>query len=376
MEVHIKDYGALGTITPTLLRQYLTSHGWSKEETWRNRIVVWSMARDEQRNQILMPLNELSDTYPLRMSEAVSILAEVENRSQLNVYHEVLAGGADVIRLRVLNDNGTDRRSLSDSAKLLSDARELLTSAARAAERPGQPVYRGRLSGEVTQYIDGVRPLPGYETDETLILHSRVPPDYGEQIDMGDLFHQPFGRRAALALEHGLREVGNTVQEVLGGGEGISLFEQAAQRGVSANMCDAVASLASRQDGIEIGLSWAQVRPAIKSDTRFGFAQSHADVLSDGANLLRRKNPFLDANITGEIVRLDRDSHEEFDGQAVVLCELDRRPAALHVQFATQDKEEVVRAFRNSIEISLDGDIHREGNRHVLKNPRNFLLLN
>ena len=376
MQVHIKDYKALSRITPTLLRQYLDSHGWVREETWRNRITVWSTVHNERRSQILMPLNELSDTYPLRMSEAMSIVAEVEGRSQLNVYHEVLAGGADVIRLRMLNNDGADRRSLSESAKLLNDARELLTSAARAAERPGQPVYRGRLSGEVTQYIDGIRPLPGYETGEALILHSRVPPDYGEQMDMGDSFHQPFGRRAAVALEHGLREVGNTVQEVLGGNAGISLFERAAQRGVSANMCDAVASLANRQNGIEIGLSWAQVRPAVKSDARFGFTESHAEVLADGANLLRRKHPFLDANITGEIVRLDRPSHEEFDGQAVVLCVLDHRPAALNVQFATRDREGVVRAFRNSTEISVDGDVHREGNRYVLRTPRNFLLVN
>ena len=375
MQVHIRDYKALSRITPALLRQYLDSHGWIWEETWRNRSTVWFTVSNERRSQILMPLNELSDTYPLRMSEAISILAGLEGRSQLNVYHEVLAGGADVIRLR-LNNNGVDRRSLSESAKLLNDARELLTSAARAAERPGQPVYRGRLSGEVTQYVDGIQPLPVYETGDALILHSRVPPDYGEQMDMGDSFHQPFGRRAALALEHSLREVGNTVQEVLGGGAGISLFERAAQRGVSANMCDAVASLANRQNGIEIGLSWAQVRPPVRSDARFGFTESHAEVLTDGANLLRRKHPFLDANISGEVVRLDRQSHEEFDGQAVVLCELDHRPAALHVQFATRDREEAVRAFRNSIEISLDGDVYREGNRYVLRNPRNFLVVN
>ena len=376
MQVHIRDYKALSRIAPTLLRQYLLSHGWNREETWRNRVTVWSTVHDERRHQILMPLNEVSDTYSLRMSEAVSILASVEGRSQLNIFHEVLAGGADVIRLRMLDEDGTDSRSLGESSRLLHDARELLTSAARAAERPGQPVYRGRLSGDVTQYIDGIRPLPGYETGEDLILHSRVPPDYGEQMDMGDSFHQPFGRRAALALEDGLRQVGNTVQEVLSGGAGISLFERAAHRGVSANLCDAVASLANRENGIEIGLSWAQVRPAVKSDAYFGFAESHAEVLADGANLLRRKHPFLDANVTGEIVRLDRESHEEFDGQAVVLCELDHRPAALHVQFASGDREKVVRAFRNSIEISLDGDVYREGNLYLLRNPRNFLLVN
>ena len=376
MKVYIRDYHALSLITPTLLRRYLESHGWTWEGTWRGRTTVWSLDYNDQRSQILAPLIELSDTYPLRISEAVAVLAEVEGLSQLSVYYEVLAGGADVISLRTLNNNGADRRSLTESAKLLNDARELIASAARAAERPGQPVYRGRLSGEVTQYVDGIQPLPGYETGGELTLHSRVPPDYGEQIDMGDSFHQPFGRRASMALEHGLREVGNTVQEVLAGGVGLSLFERAAEHGVSANMCDAVASLASRPNGIEIDLSWAQVRPSVMPSVSFGFTESHAEVLTDGASMLRRKHPFLDAHITGEIVRLDRESQEKFDGKAVVLCELDHRPAALHVQFDKGDREEVVNAFRNSVEISLDGDVYRQGNQYILRNPRNFMVVN
>ena len=376
MNVHIRDSAALSRITPPLLRRYLEVHGWTRDETWRGRITMWSTVYDEQRYQILAPLMELSDTYPVRISEAISTLAEVQGRSQLDVYYEVIAGGADVIRLRTMNGKASDRRSLSESAKLLTDARELIASAARAAERPGQPVYRGRLSGSVVDYMNGIHPLPGYETGRDLTLHSRVPPDYGEQTDMGDSFNQPFARSVALALDHGLREVENSVQEVLGGVAEISSFELAAQRGVSANMCDAVAALAGDQHGIEINLSWAAVRPSEVSGEYFAFAESSADVLTEGARWLRRNSPFLNAHVTGEIVRLDRESQEVFDGRACVLYELDGRTVVLNVQFDTADREEVIHAFRQGIEINLDGDVHRNGNRYVLENPRSFSLVN
>ena len=376
MNVHIRDSAALSRITPPLLSRYLEVHGWTREETWRGRITVWSTEHIEQRHQVLMPLMELSDAYAVRMSEAVSTLAEIEDRSQLEVYYELIAGGADVIRLRTLNGSKSDRRSLSESAKLLHDARDLVASAARAAERPGQPVYRGRPSGIVTRYIDGIQPLPGYETDGDLVLHSRVPPDYDEQADMGDSFHHPFARQAALALESGLREVGNTVPKVLGGDAGISLFEEAAQRGVSANMCDAVAELVGDQHGIEISLLWAKVRPSEASDGHFAFAESTADVLTEGARWLRRNSPFLDAHVTGEIVRLDRESREEFDGRAGVLYELDGRPVVLNVRFAPVDRDDVLKAFRDGVEVSVYGDVHRAGRRYVLRNPRNFQLGN
>ena len=88
--------------------------------------------------------------------------------------------------------------------------------------------------------------------------------------------------------------------------------------------------------------------------------------------MLRQNSPFPDAHVTGEIVRLDRQSQEEFDGRAVVLYQLDDRPVALQVQFEMQDRDEVLRAFRDGLEVSLDGDIHREGRQYVLHNLRNF----
>ena len=97
MNVHIRDSAALSRITPSLLSKYLKVHGWLHEETWRGRIAVWSSVYDEQRQQILMPLIESSDTYAVRMSEAVSTLADVEGRSQLEVYDELIADNTDVV---------------------------------------------------------------------------------------------------------------------------------------------------------------------------------------------------------------------------------------------------------------------------------------
>lgn len=96
MNVHIRDSAALSRITPSLLSRYLKVHGWVYEDTWRGRIAVWSNVCKDQRQQILMPLMESSDTYAVRMSEAVSTLAEVEGRSQLEVYDELIADNTDM----------------------------------------------------------------------------------------------------------------------------------------------------------------------------------------------------------------------------------------------------------------------------------------
>ena len=372
MDVLIRDSDALRRLSPTVLRAYLEAHGWTRGETWRNRILVWSKAHGEQISELLSPLREQSDAYAVRISEALTLLAELEERSQLDVYHDLLGAGADVIRLRSLNGAGQSGWTLGDSVEFLTRARDLVMSAARAAERPGQSVYRGRASGDVTDYVRSVRPLPGYETGPELTLHSQVPAGYGTQEDLGDTFGAPFPRRATIALNAGLREAGTKAEAVLAGENLSYVFGETASQGVSANLCDAVAALARRGHGIEVSLSWATVRPAEAGDSQFAFSESTAEVFTEGAALLRQNSPFPDAHVTGAIVRLDRQSREEFDGMAVVLYQLDDRPVALHVQFEMQDRDEVLRAFRDGLEVSLDGDIQREGRQYVLHNLRNF----
>lgn len=145
MKVKIRDALALRRVSPTILRAYLEAHGWVHVETWRNRILVWSTSSyDGQTHEILPPLREQSDTYAVRIFEAVDLLSELEDRSQLDIYYDLIGAGSDVIRLRPLNGVSQSDWTLGDSVDFLNRARDLILSAARAAERPGQPVYRGR----------------------------------------------------------------------------------------------------------------------------------------------------------------------------------------------------------------------------------------
>lgn len=375
MDVQIRDAEALRRISPTMLRAYLEAHGWVHEQTWRDRILVWSSTVSERVREILMPLREQSDTYGLRIAEVVEVLAVTEDRSQFDVYYDLIGAGADVIRIRPLNGAGQSGWTLSESVEFLTRARDLVTAAARAAERPGQAVYRGRVSSEVTDYVRTVRPLPGHETGPELTLHSLVEAGYGTQLDLGDPVKAPFPRRAAIALNEGLNEAGRTADRVLAGEKLSDAVQEAIPQGANANLYDAVAALARSGHGINVSVAWAKVRPASAPEGDFTFPENVADVFREGAELLRQINPFIDAHITGEIVRLDRDSNEEFNGRSVILCELDDRPIPLRVQFGVEEREKVLGAFESGLEITVDGDIIREGRSYFLSNPRNFIVI-
>ena len=373
MKVQIQDGAALSKVSPAQLRAYLEANGWTLYENWRELITVWVKAKDEETHQVLLPLREQSDAYAQRMAEAVTTLAEVEGRSQLAVYYGLLAAGSDVIRLRP-QEKSRAGGSLGDSAALLTQARDLVTAAARAAERPGLAVYRGPASGKVEDYVRKVRPMPGYEAGEELTLHSPVPAEYGAAAEGERKSHPPFARQSTLALYAGLHAARDGLVSALGGAS-LGVFDKAAAKGGSANFCAALAALARQGRGIGVSLSWGAARPADMAAGEFAFTESAAEVLAQGAEWLRQRSPFRDAAITGEIVRLEPQSPKHCGGPAVaLLAELDGRPAAVQVQFAGADKEEVLRAFEQGLEISVTGDIYREGRRYVLQEPRHFVV--
>lgn len=372
MDVQITDADELRRVVPMALRAYIQSNAWDHVETWRGRIEVWSKEHDGQAYQILLPLRELSGSYAIRIHEAVEMFSELEGRSQLEVYNDLLGARADVTMIRFLNHVGAKKWSLVDSAELLGCARGLLTAAARAAERPNEPVYRGRPSSEVADYVRSVQALPGYEDHRVLTLHSHVPAGFDDQAYMADEVRPPFSRQAALALNNGLLGARAAAAALIGGAQVSTVFENAKPKGVSANFCEAIADLTKQGGDVEIGQRWAAVRPSSATNGAFAFTESSAEALSDGANWLRRHSPFVNAYVTGEVVHLSRDYQADFDGECVIVHELDSRPIGLKVNLDKEDHADVIRAFEQNLEVSVYGDIHREGNKYILKNPHNF----
>ena len=375
MNVQIRDGAALSQVSPAQLRAYLKANGWVRDESRTDRLSVWLKGTDDPSRFVFLSLQEHSDAYGQRIAEAVTTLSEVEGRSQLAVYYDLLAAGSDVLRLRP-QDKPRAGGSLPVSAALLTQARELVTAAARAAERPGWAVYRGPASGPVMDYVRQVRPVPGYETGEELTLHSPVPAEYGAAAELARNPCPPFARQVTLSLYAALHAAREGLVSVLGGAP-LAVFEPAAAKGASANFCAALAALTRQGGGIGVRLAWGQARPAEKANGDFAFTAGAAEVLAQGAEWLRQNTPFPEAALTGEIVRLDPPSGAPCAGPAValVLAELDGRPAAVPIPFAAADQKEVRRAFEQGLEIRVTGDIHREGRRYVLKNPRNFVVL-
>ena len=93
MLVQIRDRVALSSLSIVSLRSYLNSRGWSNEGPWGKRpATIYTKEHSGQNWEILVPIRDTIADYAERMAEAVSILASVEERSQLNVFYDLMRG--------------------------------------------------------------------------------------------------------------------------------------------------------------------------------------------------------------------------------------------------------------------------------------------
>ena len=374
MLVQIRDRGALSNLSIVNLRTYLNMHGWHDLGQWGERpATVYAKEQSGQTWEILVPTRDTIADFVESMSDTVAVLAAAEERSQLDVFYDLSAVGADVIRVRSLTEFDKESLSLRQSASLLNDAYNMLASAARAAEKP-QAAYRGKISSDIAEYLDNVQALPGYTKGYALTLHSPVPAGFGTQEDFGDDFRAPFPRLATLKLAEALKYSSTAISEVVTK-DSLEPFRQVVSHGVSANLCDSVAELAKKGRGIEIDLAWADVRPSNASESRFFFSVDYADILAEAAKSFRHNEPSFDEPIEAQVVRLEKDDPNDFDGNADILSNRDGRLVRIRVEFNESDYDIVIAAFRDHRYITLDGDIHFVGSRYELRNPRNLSLV-
>lgn len=372
MRVDIRDRKALSSLSLLSLRTYLKSRQWIDEGDWGNRATLFSKNHENRKWEILCPFRDTFADFAEAMGEAIAVLAAVENRSQLDVFHDLQRTGADVIHVRSPNGMAEKALSLRQNTEMLDAAYSLLASAARAAEKTSA-AYRGRASSNVTDYLDNVLPLPGYHEGYDLTLHSPVPAGFGTQIDFGDAYAAPFPRRATKQLSNALHHTSRAITETVSG-DTLEPFSQVVKEGVSANLCESVATLAENGRGIEIALFWAGVRPSNVPDTDYRFTENSAGILSEAADFLRRNDPSFDEHLIAQVVKLEKQPNN-FDGKAVLLTVRDERLVRIQVEFEQPVYDLVIQAFRNQEFVSLDGDILRTGKGYELRRPRNLTFI-
>jgi hypothetical protein len=97
MKVTVRDAEILKTIELQQLKDYLESHGWYEDRPFLDNATVWLKQEPKHDEfEILLPNKQHLGDYSTRIQEALEILEEVENRSQIDILSDLITHASNI----------------------------------------------------------------------------------------------------------------------------------------------------------------------------------------------------------------------------------------------------------------------------------------
>ena len=363
MKLQILDVDALRAITPAALAAFARGEGWTRTETYGMHADVYAGAN---RPEIIIPRTDRLGDYAAAISKLIDVFSQVIERDELATYRDLIGADRDVVRVRAFGGDDDGSILLDAGVKIVYEAREMLLAAACAVRTP-QPLYRAGANREAVEYMSRVKLGQTEHGSFVVTLLAPVPPELQPQLDPAwvDIDDEPIERQVTRRLMTALEASRNAAELALSGNE--SAFEQAVASGVSANLCEAVASLIEQSNGLEISLTWARTRPTPEALRKVAFSGNDAEILKEAARTFRLKQPKEDVTLYGYVLKLRREL-EEVEGLVTLKAMVDNRMQSVGAVLDQSNYSIAVRAHDAKLPVIVTGDLERAGQRWQITN--------
>lgn len=271
--------------------------------------------------------------------------------------------------VRVRSFGGDDDGSVRIDAgvEMVVQARQMLLAAACAARSP-QPLFRAGANKEASDYMSRVRLGQTEHGSFVVALLAPVPPVLEPRLDpnWSGFDDEPFERQVTRRLATALCASRNAV-ELAAAGEGVKAFDKAINDGVSANLCEALASLIEQSSGLDISLTWARTRPTPEPHRNIGFSPNDAEILKEAARTFRARHPKPDVSLIGTVHKLKRDQ-DEIEGLVTLKAMVEGKLQSVRAILDQANYSVAVQAHDKKSPVLIRGDLERVGQRWQLTN--------
>ena len=363
MRVDIRDAGALQAISPAALSAYARSAGWRKIEGYGAHSDVYAA---EEMPEVILPRTERLGDYVSVVSRLITIFAKAAGRDELSLYRDLVTADRDVVRARITEtDDGS--LTLNRSVDLISGIRDLVLAAACSLREP-QPLYRLGANREANDLLEGIR-LGQTEHGSFVVtlLTPVVSPPLPTPVQVYDDADDPIERQMTRRLTEALAATREATERATAG-DGTA-FADSVDKGVSANLCDALVKLIGPFPTLDISVAWARTRPISPPQEVFRYSRADAAILSEAARQFRNREPQPDTYLFGTVQRLRRDE-DEASGTIYLRTSIDGKNRSVAVVLKKTEYDRAIQAHKERMPIILQGDLERSGQRWRLLNAR------
>lgn len=378
MRAAIHDIQMLRAIRPLDLMAYLRASGWRLSEE-SPKAAFWEKAAEAGRSfEVLAPRSSDFADFAARIGELLNTLEVAENRSQLEIFSDLVTANADVIRVRTHARDGEDDGSLSleDGVMLYERVREMVLAAACATIRKSA-VFTKRKPEKAMSYLRKVRLGQTERGSYVFTLISPVNPSLRITDSLFTITtEEPFERQVVETLANALSATRFAAERSTTSGD-MRPFREAINSGVSANLFEAISGLSegSGDQSVEVSFSWARSRTLVSQvPDRIGLSQDIIPVIREAARVFRATVPQEDFELQGVVVQLRREEGEQ-TGRIIIVGDVEERMRRVSVVLPSAQYHEAIRAHDEGIPVICYGELERDGRSFALNNPRDFALM-
>ena len=361
MKIDIQDSDALSEITPTALTNFAVELGWSELEPYGDHSTVYAAACLPE---IILPRTRELGDYARVVARLIDVFASINNRDTLEVYRNLVTADRDVVRVRVVEGDGS--LPLGKGVDLIAGVRSMLIATACSLNNP-LAVYR-RITKEATDIVNQVRLGQTEQGSYVVVLHTPVVVPRTPTLlkDPKDDFAPPHRR-----MTRRLTEALTTTREALERGTLVSAgeaMESAIHSGVSANLCESLVALIGAFSSLDIRVTWARTRPERSRREAIRFFEPDVQHLDAASRLFREFEPRPNAHLVGAVIRLHR-AESKSDGNITLRAEVEGNPRSVTANLNPLDYNLAIQAHRDKAAVIVTGTLERVGEHWRLLNP-------
>lgn len=356
----------LEAVGPNELTAYLRAHGWYLQREIGKRGALWEH-KPSAIEAIVPGESDLSD-YSLRVEEALNALASVEKRSIFSLINDIKSALSDVLRFKApAADGGT--LPFDKAVTFIEECRTILLAAACSAWEP-RPFYGPKKPHVASEYLDAVH--MGQTERGSFVLTALSPVTNAYQTTLfEEELGEPFERTVVKKLMSGLAAVGPAIRSAVNTG-GYDRFQFVVEQGVSANLCDALATMVecAPREQVEIGVTWASNLEAPRTEP-LRFARTSVDILHKAAEVLREIEPSPDYELEGFVFKLAR-GEGAAEGLVTLVGDIDGITRRVQMYLPARQYNVAVRAHESENYVVCTGDLKKSGRHWTMENVRSF----
>jgi hypothetical protein len=362
---------ALESITPDLLKSYLESQGWIKDGNISNQANIWHRDNDESYiYEVIQPIDSNIRSYGQRLIEAIKSVAEFENREVLAIVDDMANFSSDLVKVRVIHpdvEGGTI--PLEDGVLLIERSRDLLIASTLSTFKK-QKVFNGSRSQDVQNFLGKLK-LGQTEIGSFVVnLISPIEISTNHQQDGCDT---SLARSVSVNLARSLTAISEAVDKYANS-KSIFEFEETVNKGVSANLCDALVGLSglakARRFSIKIKTGGLEAEPINFAENYEFFPQSIPN-LEAASEYLKGRFTVKNFQVFGFVSVLKHLPNDE-NGQITVKALVKDKLKSITIQLPLSEYWQAFEAHKAGEEITCHGTLNVFPKSAQLLEPTGF----